>query len=339
LSLGKKIGLVLLAGTLCLFALGVIIPPLAAVRGKLPVAQGEVGYDESISKGEGLYPLQQLAPRAAAPQEFAIGEVAEMENKAAAANFISTASLETWGRQLILTGAISLEVTEVRAAFERIQALAAAEGALVTNASLQANTDADSDKGYAYATLVLRMPQSRFHAMRQKLTRLAGDLNGKVTADEVSSQDVTEEYVDLKARLHHMQSEEIQLLEIMRQAKKIPDLLSVRNQLSAVQQEIERLQGRLRFLENRVDLSTITVNIRQEGNAAHAGFAATWKQIGKNLQGAWSKSLQNVVILLGYLVVLLIYLLPFALITVLIWALVRRNRKKALAKVPGESAN
>jgi len=245
---------------------------------------------------------------------------------------------ETWGRQLILNADIALEVRDVRAAYDRVQTVAAAQGALVTSANLQAAAGA-SEKDmntYGSASLVLRMPQTRFYAVRQRLIDLAGDLQGKVLRDAVSSEDVTEQYVDLQARLRHFKSQETQLLDIMSRARKISDILAVRDQLSAIQQEIERLSGQLRFLQNRVDLSTITVEISQKGRKPAAPAPATMltsiKDAGKQVSAAWTKALHDTISVFGFIAVAVVYLLPFAVMLGIIWAVYRATRKKASSK-------
>ena len=245
-------------------------------------------------------------------------------------------SLETWGRQLILNATLSFEVKEVRAVYDNIQSAAAAEGALITSANLQSGRDGSEETGYGSATLVLRMPQSRFYVVRQRLLSIAGELKGKVLQDQVSTQDVTEQFVDLRARLRHWKSQEVQLLAIMGQARKISDILAVRDQISGVQQEIERLSGQLRFLESRVDLSTITVNLYQKGKApvkpTKPSIASTLRETGKQISAAWTKSLQDVVKVLGMIAIVATYLLPFVAIAAIVWLSVRSARKRA---VPG----
>lgn len=248
----------------------------------------------------------------------------------------SLPSLETWNRQLILTASVALEVADVREAYQQIQIVAAGEGAVITAASLQAGagapTEVGSRGGYGRASVVLRMAQSRFFAVRQRLLGLAPELGGRVLRDDVSSQDVTEEYVDLKSRLRNWQSQETQLLQIMSRAQRIPDILAVRNQLAEVQQEIERLTGRLKFLENRVELSTITVEIYQKGKGpVTPTIASTWRNAGKSVAATWSRSLRDVVYLLGMIGVALTYLAPFAFLAAVAAMAIRTFRRRAQA--------
>ena len=73
---------------------------------------------------------------------------------------------------------------------------------------------------------------------------------------------MTEEYIDLEARIRSKQALEAQFLEIMKQARSVSDALEVQRQLSEVRSEIERIEGRRRFLENQSSLSTITVTLQ-----------------------------------------------------------------------------
>jgi hypothetical protein len=348
----KKAALAAGAFVVLLFVAGAVLPVF--MRGQerasyMPSALSEMsgaGLNVDMSKvtPERLEAARKSAEHARArlmeesrPSEFGLargaGRPATAVQPLEAAGVTPYPGLETWGRQLILNASLALEVPDVRAAYDRAQVVAASEGALITSASLQAGagarTGAGTRGGYGHASLVLRMPQSRFYSVRRRLESLAPELGGKLLRDEISSEDVTEEYVDLKARQRHWQSQEAQLLEIMRQARRISDILAVRNQLSEVQQEIERITGRLRFLENRVDLSTITVEIYQKGKGpTPPTIASTWRKAGKAVAAAAMRSLRDTVYLFGVIVAALTYIIPFAVILALLWVIVRAARRK-----------
>jgi hypothetical protein len=296
----------------------------AAARDAFMEQTRGVGYVDA-----GAYTAAQ-APATAVPRAAAPGAAPT----APAVSGAPMPRLETWNRQLILNASMALEVKDVRAAYDGVQNAAAAEGALVTSASLEAGPvrAADTRPNYGHATLVLRVPQERFRAMRQRLLAVAPEFGGKVLRDDITSEDVTEEYVDLKSRLTHWRSQEAQLLAIMRQAHRIPDILSVRDQLSDVQQEIERITGRLRFLGNRVDLSTITVDIYQKGKAprpVQPTIASTWRNAGKTVAATCMRSLRDVVYLLGIIGAAVVYALPFAIIAGIVYAIVRSMRRRS----------
>jgi len=287
----------------------------------------------------GAQDYDEVLPRTAATPVAAARATPQMRHATASGSATAEQAvptmtgLETWDRQLILTASIALEVADVRSAYDRVQAVAAGEGALITQASLQATVGrAKGERDYGHATVVLRMPQTRFYAVRDRLHSVASDFGGKVLRDEIDSQDVTEEYVDLKAQLRNWRAQETQLLEIMRQARRINDILAVRNQLAEVQQEIERLTGRLRFLENRVDLSTITVEIYQKGKIkepVQPTIASNWRNAGNTITGAGIRSLRDVVTVLGAIAAAVTYVAPFAIILAILWMVARAGRKRA----------
>jgi hypothetical protein len=301
----------------------------AAARARANVLSAQ-DYDAGLS----------ASPESATTSAAAsMGKPATRGGSAAARQAAPTMTgLETWDRQLILTASVVLEVTDVRAAYDRIQSVAAGEGALITQASLQASAGrGKEDREYGHATVVLRTPQSRFYAVRERLHGVASDFGGKVLRDEIDSQDVTEEYVDLKGQIRNWHAQETQLLEIMRQAHRINDILSVRNQLAEVQGEIERLTGRLRFLENRVDLSTITVEIYQKGKIkapVPPTIASNWHSAGKTIAGAWMRSLRDVVTVLGAIAAALTYVAPFAIILAILWMVARAGRRRMQRPAP-----
>ena len=86
-------------------------------------------------------------------------------------------------------------------------------------------------------------------------------MGSDVLAEKTTGLDVTEEYIDLQARIRTKQALEAQFLEIMKQAKTVSDALEVQRQISEVRGEIERLEGRRRFLENQSSLSTIKITL------------------------------------------------------------------------------
>ena len=151
-----------------------------------------------------------------------------------------------------------MEVASTTEAQHRVTSIAESHGGFVVTSEAKQRENIDPSKRTLDIKLVVRIPATRFGVAFDEIKQLAGNL----PEANVSGQDVTEDFIDLEARIKTQKALELQFLEIMTQARKVADALEVQRQISEVRTEIERLEGRKRFLENRSSLSTITVNIQ-----------------------------------------------------------------------------
>jgi hypothetical protein len=151
---------------------------------------------------------------------------------------------------LIRTGSLRLRVEDVSSAHEEVGRIARAAGGYV------ASTRLSSEQGPTYAETTLRVPSEGLDSV---VARIAG--LGKLLSKELGTQEVTEEYVDLSSRKRNLEREEERLLELLQRAAKMEDLLKVEQYLARVRGQIETIAGRLRYLENRVSLSTLTIRL------------------------------------------------------------------------------
>jgi Domain of unknown function (DUF4349) len=126
------------------------------------------------------------------------------------------------------------------------------------------STTVDSS-GARKGVVVMRIPSSRFEAALADLKGL-----GKLTRENVSGQDVSQEYVDLKARLVNATAQEAVLLRLMNRAQSVGATIRVEQQLAQVQLQIERYKGQLRYLNNQTAMGTITLGLSEAGTVAHA---------------------------------------------------------------------
>ena len=158
--------------------------------------------------------------------------------------------------------------------------------------------------------------------------------------ENITGQDVTEEFIDLEARIRSQRALELQFLEIMKQAHKVEDALEVQRQLAEVRSDIEKLEGRKRFLENRSSLSTITVNIEapRQMTVSTTGF-------GRELRDTVSDGVDLGAALILFLIRFVIVMIPVTLFVLLplglvLRYLVRRAKRiqlaEALATPPAE---
>lgn len=258
------------------------------------------------------------ARAAAAPaQNVSLNEV----DKAA-----STA--DAFERKIIRNADITIEVASPSEAQHKVATIAEAHGGFIVTSEAKQRDNADPAQRTLDIKLVVRVPSNQFGAAFDQIKGLASN----TPQENMSSQDVTEEFIDLEARIKTQKALELQFLEIMRQAKKIDDALEVQRQIAEVRTEIEKLEGRKRFLENRSSMSTINVNIY----APKPMVAVSSTGFGHSLRSAISDSIDlasDMVLFFARFVIMMVpvfvfVLLPFGLV---IRYLLRRAKRVRLA--------
>ena len=165
---------------------------------------------------------------------------------------------EAADRKIIRNAEITIEVPSTTDAQHQVTSIAETHGGFVVTSEAKQRESNDPAQRTLDIKLVVRVPSNQFGRAFDEIKKLAGN----TPSENVTSQDVTEDFIDLEARIKTQKALEVQFLEIMRQANKIADALEVQRQIAEVRTDIEKLEGRKRFLENRSSLSTINVNIQ-----------------------------------------------------------------------------
>jgi len=190
-------------------------------------------------------------------------------------------------RRLVKTGYITLEVNDITEAMAGVTGVAKELDGYVVSSNKQ------GDKDITYGRISIRVPSDRFDEAFEKLRKLAV----KVTNESTDSQDVTEEYTDLQAQLRNLEATEAQYLELLKKAQTVEDTLKVYQQLSNVRQEIERIKGRIQYLERTSDMALIEISLYKTRPIDGSGWSAleTLKSAIRGL-ATFGKALANIVI-------------------------------------------
>ncbi len=160
-------------------------------------------------------------------------------------------------RRIIRDATLALQADDPVSAGRRIASIAETNGGYVSsNETQQSGMESDEARGTS-VTIIVRVPAETFSKVVEQI-RATGS---RVVTEKITGQDVTEEYVDLEARLRTKQALEAQFLEIMKTARTVTDTLAVQTEIGDVRTVIEQLEGRRRYLSNRTSLSTITVTL------------------------------------------------------------------------------
>jgi hypothetical protein len=212
---------------------------------------------------------------------------------------------------VIRTGQASVQVDSLDVAVARVRQLAERVGGTIANSSLQSGRDQ-----VRAATLEIRVAAPRFEELVAGLAPF-----GKVETVNVTAEDVGEEFVDLSARVTNARRLEARLIELLAtRTGKLSDVLTVERELARVREEIERYEGRLRYLQARSAVSTLAVTVH-EPLPILAGAPAT-NPIAQAFLQAW----RNFVSLLAALIASLGVLIPLAALGLVVWIGLRRLR-------------
>jgi cell division septum initiation protein DivIVA len=160
------------------------------------------------------------------------------------------------GRSIVRTGEVRLRVERFETARANLTAAVESRGGYVSDSTRRINDRAGAS--WISGRVVLRVPAENFSGAMTAVER-----EGRVLESSTSTRDVTEQVVDLRARLDNLRAERDRLRELYRRANDTEDVLAVERRLSEVQTEIEQTEARLNNLERRVAFATITVEMSE----------------------------------------------------------------------------
>jgi hypothetical protein len=236
-------------------------------------------------------------------------------------------------RKIIKNAELTIEVASPAEAQRRVASIAETHGGFVVTSETKQNEKSDPAKPTLEVKLTARVPANQFDATVGAIEKLATG----IVHQNISGNDVTEEFIDLEARIRTQKALELQFLQIMKQAGKITDALEVQRQIAEVRTDIEKLEGRKRFLENRASLSTISVNIRTP-----VAIVVSTTGFGRSLREAVSDSVDVASAIILFFTRFVILMIPIAVLIILPMGLVtlffvRRARRMRLAEQLGVS--
>ncbi len=236
-----------------------------------------------------------------------LGEAQKAASYAPASEATERAS-DAAERKIIRTAYLDIEVDDFDEASFNVERTVESLGGFISDSSSYV-----TDKGKKRGTITARVPEDKLTAAISEIEKV-----GKVESKRVSGQDVTEEYIDLEARLNNSRRTEARLLDILDKAEKVEDIVTVEKELARVREDIERLTGRMRYLNNRIDLATITVKLYEP-----EPITQTW-----GLRDAVIRSVRAFIGSVNGIIVFVGGALPVAIFLLVLYYLFRRRKGK-----------
>jgi hypothetical protein len=240
-------------------------------------------------------------------------------------------------RMIVKTGALTLQLGEsgdaLSAAVQRVNAIVAGvPGAYVAASSTSYRSETPPVAPVApglprdvprpmpvpqpstTATLTLKVPVDAFDQTMQRLREIGSPLS-----ENISTQEVTEEYVDLEAQVRNLEATEQQYLRFLERAQRIEEILPIQQRLTEVRSQIERIKGRMTLLQRRADVSTIVVSLvvpASKGGSSPVGEPRALR----TLKEAWGQLLVALSGALDLVIYVAVYALPLLpLVGLVIW--------------------
>ncbi|MCZ8518765.1 MULTISPECIES: DUF4349 domain-containing protein [Paenibacillus] len=304
------------------------------------------GADQSSSSAEQLpAEAKMVSPDTVAPSGAAKADQLQVQNESEAAGGGAgggavtgqppAGMLEAPARQIIYKANLSMRVDTYTDAVARIQEVVRQSGAYVLSSS--ENTAGPDKNGF----FIIKVPANGF----QPLIKLLEGIDPQLQRS-IEGQDVTEEFVDLTARLKAKQAVEARLLSFIEKAAKADELVAFSAELGKVQEDIERITGRMRYLEQHVAFSTVELRVEQKVSSADRIHSEERGPLWSRASRALDSTLTVMGFLLEWTVVSLVGALPVLLLAGGVGGLYwfykrwRRGRAESAAAVllPGSSS-
>jgi uncharacterized protein DUF4349 len=269
------------------------------------VAGCSAGGDDGGGSAGGEAQVAPAADQAATEQDrSAQAAPADQAGKAGSADAASQVRLVDLGNRIVRTANVDLEVGKGRLNATINQAtdvVRRAKGIYVGSSTSVPSGEPASGQ------VTFRVPVDAFEPVLRELKGL-----GTYRGEKSSTDDVTNQYVDLNGQLAAWRAQERVYLRLLDRAKSVTDVIAVQNQLQQVQSNIERLQGQLNYLEDQSSFSTIVLQLSEPGAAGPAG-----EPTGR-LARAWATAVNGLGVMAAAVLVAVVWLTPLVVVAGLV---------------------
>jgi primosomal protein N'' len=219
-------------------------------------------------------------------------------------------------RMIIKIGTLNIEVEKFDETARQVTEITKKLNGFVSNSYSTLNAN-----GKKQGTMVLKVPADKYDALVSEVSLL-----GKVMLQNINANDITEEYIDLDARLKTQKELEQRLLKLLTEkTARLTDVVEVEQKLASVRQIIESLDGRMRYLRSQSDFSTLTLSIYEPSLLITSSGGGFFYEINQGFK----KGLEGFTEVLSGIITVIIALLPIAiLILIVLYVIVKIIKRK-----------
>ncbi len=212
-----------------------------------------------------------------ASQGASSAKIAAANQATSTAETLASLQVQPQPRKIIYKAEVTLDCENLDKASAKLISLVKSMGGYVGDA-MTSGTRGEVREG----TWTVRVPAERYDEFIHSLSDVA-----EFQSSSQKAEDVSEEFYDAKARLKNKQVEEARLIDLLQhRSGHLSDVLTLEKELSRVREEIERIEGRLQFLANQSDLSTVTVTLREVKEFLPKGTPSLGTRVGRSFTGS-----------------------------------------------------
>lgn len=213
-------------------------------------------------------------------------------------------------QKIIKESNLRYETQDLQATYQQI-----ISSAKKNKAYVQSDTEG-KDYNSLYRTITVRIPNANFDAFLADVGKGVAYFDRK----EISAKDVTAEFIDIEARLKAKKTLEERYLQLLTKATKVSEILEIEKELSTIREEIEAKEGQLKYLQNRVSLSKLTIEFYKKVADADNATVSYGTKMWNAVKSGWNG--------ISSFFIGLLHIWPFILILVAVIFFIRKKLKK-----------
>ena len=283
---------------------------------------------ETAAMDNGYYVEE--APMAEAPAEAWVEEEYVSDESGISSASGSTPALPE-GQKIITTLNITAQTEDMDPLLEQINGKIAQLGGYMEAQEIYNGSSYSNSYRYRNAYLTIRIPAKDLDSFVAMVKE-----NANVVRQSISTENVTLTYVGVQSRITALETERERLLELLAKAESMEDLLQIESRLTDVQTELEEYTSRLRVLDNKIDYSTIHLDLEEvrEYTPIEDEPKTVWQRIGSGLSQNLKDIGKGAVNFFVWLIVAIPYLLIIGGIAVVVILIIRKATKKKKKQMP-----
>ncbi|MCR2044564.1 DUF4349 domain-containing protein [Anaerosalibacter massiliensis] len=215
---------------------------------------------------------------------------------------------------------ISMETKEFDNSINHLNNIVNKYKGYIENSDISYNNHVNNNI-YKYAQYTIRMPKNSVDKFTNEINKI-----GNIISQSTSKEDITKEYYDTESKLNVLKIKEERILKILESAEKIEDILKLEDELNKVIYEKESITNEMKDMDNKISYSTLIINITEVDKFSN--IETTKTSFGEKIINTFNNSLYFLKLTMENIIIIVIYILPFALIIGLVYLIINKFIRK-----------